>query len=100
MFNQLQEDKFKRFLSNVQTEGGVSQDQSPVAMNQKQLYYEGKPIANEIYGQTPDVIFEVQATQTELLQLLSNYYRLHIDAAQFSALLKFNSLPEKCVASL
>ncbi|CAL6101928.1 Transmembrane_domain-containing protein [Hexamita inflata] len=109
VFNQLQEDKFKRFLSNVQTECGVSLEQSQVAMNQKQLYYEGKSIANEIYGQTPDVIFEVQTTQievfltlqmTELLQLLSNYYRLHIDAAQFSALLKFNSLPEKCVASL
>ncbi|CAL6082085.1 Transmembrane_domain-containing protein [Hexamita inflata] len=37
---------------------------------------------------------------TELLQLISNHFKLNINVRQFGKLLKFNSLPEKCVASL
>ncbi|CAL5984431.1 Transmembrane_domain-containing protein [Hexamita inflata] len=78
-------------------------------MDQKDLYWTMQPIKNEIYENIPKHIFEIRYSKvegfmelqtTELLQLLSIYYKIDIDVSKFVQLLKYNTLPEKCIASL
>ncbi|CAL5978498.1 Transmembrane_domain-containing protein [Hexamita inflata] len=110
-FNTIQETKYKEFLKNVQSECGIHSEykNAVTPMDQKQIYNENKPVMNTIYSQTPDTIFQVhpvdipvflELQMTELLQLLANHYKLKIKVREFGTLIKYNSLPEKCVASL
>ncbi|CAL6042069.1 Transmembrane_domain-containing protein [Hexamita inflata] len=77
--------------------------------DQKETYWKMTPIKNLLYENTHESIFNISFSQvegymmlqtTELLQLLSINYKIELNASQFVQLLKYNSLPEKCIASL
>ncbi|CAL6035886.1 Transmembrane_domain-containing protein [Hexamita inflata] len=78
-------------------------------INQKETYWQMAPVKNLLYENTHESIFNISFSQvegymmlqtTELLQLLSINYKIELNASQFVQLLKYNSLPEKCIASL
>ncbi|CAL5984391.1 Transmembrane_domain-containing protein [Hexamita inflata] len=103
-----QDNRFRQFLNQVQLECGQITPGYPQT-DQKDIYWTMQPIKNDIYKNIPKHIFEIRYSNvegymelqtTELLQLLSIYYKISIDVSKFVSLLKYNSLPEKCIASL
>ncbi|CAL6074135.1 Transmembrane_domain-containing protein [Hexamita inflata] len=107
-FIQTQESRYRSFLKQMKFECGQITPGYP-EMDQKEMYWKMKPITNDLYKNEPEYIFEIKYSPiegymelqtTELLQLISNYYKINIDVAEFVSLLKFNSFPEKCISSL
>ncbi|CAL6053741.1 Transmembrane_domain-containing protein [Hexamita inflata] len=103
-----QEKEYRTFLERMHCECGLISS-NPVDMNQKDLYWKQQPINNILFENDPQTIFDVpqqhiegfmELQMTELLQLLQLHYQLNIDVIQFGKLLKFNSVPEKSIASL
>ncbi|CAL6074171.1 Transmembrane_domain-containing protein [Hexamita inflata] len=107
-FIQEQEARYRAFLKQMRFECGTITPGYP-EMDQKDIYWKMEPVKNELYANEPEYVFEIRFSQvegymelqtTELLQLLSIYYKLQLDVKEFVALLKYNSLPEKSIASL